>query len=61
MRRPTARSIAGSAGLATAFAFGLPAGFAAALALAAAPALALGVGFFILLPPLTSGLLPSCA
>jgi predicted DCC family thiol-disulfide oxidoreductase YuxK len=42
MRRPTARSIAGSAGLAATFAFGL-----AFLALAA--------GFLILLPPLTSG------
>ena len=48
MRWPTARSIAGSAGLAAAFAFGLRAVFAAALALA------LGAGFFILLPPLTS-------
>ena len=48
MRWPTARSIAGSAGLAAAFAFGLRAVFAAALALA------LGAGFLILLPPLTS-------
>jgi hypothetical protein len=48
MRRPTARSIAGSAGLAAAFAFGLRAVFAAALALA------LAAGFLILLPPLTS-------
>jgi hypothetical protein len=48
MRRPTARSIAGSAGLAAAFAFGPRAVFAAALALA------LGAGFLILLPPLTS-------
>jgi hypothetical protein len=48
MRWPTARSIAGSAGLAAAFAFGRCAGFAAALALA------LGTGFLILLPPLTS-------
>jgi len=48
MRRPTARSIAGSAGLATAFAFGLRVGFPVALALA------LGTGLFILLPPLTS-------
>jgi len=48
MRRPTARSIAGSAGLAAAFAFGLRAAFATALALA------LGAGFLILLPPLTS-------
>ena len=48
MRRPTARSIAGSAGLAAVFAFGLRAGFPVALALA------LGTGFFILLPPLTS-------
>jgi len=55
MRRPTARSIAGSAGLAAAFAFGLRAAFATALALA------LGAGFLILLPPLTSDLLPSCA
>jgi hypothetical protein len=46
MRRPTARSIAGSAG--RAFAFGLRAAFPAGLALA------LAVGFFILLPPLTS-------
>jgi hypothetical protein len=48
MRRPTARSIAGSAGLTAAFAFGLRGAFATALALA------LGVGFLILLPPLTS-------
>jgi hypothetical protein len=44
MRRPTARSIAGSA----AFAFGLCAAFLAALVLG------FGAGFFILLPPLTS-------
>jgi hypothetical protein len=49
MRRPTARSIAGSAGLVAAFAFGLRAVFAAA-----ALALVLGAGFLILLPPLTS-------
>jgi len=56
MRRPTARSIAGSAGLAAAFAFGLfCAAFPAALALfPAALALALGAGVLILLPPLTS-------
>jgi hypothetical protein len=48
MRWPTARSIAGSAGLAAAFAFGLRAVFAVALALV------LGAGFLILLPPLTS-------
>jgi hypothetical protein len=48
MRWPTARSIAGSAGLATAFAFGLCAAFPAGLVLA------LAAGFFILLPPLTS-------
>jgi hypothetical protein len=48
MRWPTARSIAGSAGLATGFAFGLGAAFAAGLVLA------LAAGFFILLPPLTS-------
>jgi hypothetical protein len=55
MRRPTARSIAGSAGLAAAFALGLCAAFPAALALfPAALALALGAGFLILLPPLTS-------
>jgi hypothetical protein len=62
MRRPTARSIAGSAGLAAAFAFGLRAAFAVGFALfPAALALALGAGFLILLPPLTSDLLPSCA
>src|SRR5258705_13993668 len=49
MRWPTARSIAGSAGLVAAFAFGLRAVFAAA-----ALALVLGAGFLILLPPLTS-------
>jgi hypothetical protein len=48
MRRPTARSIAGSAGLAAAFALGFRAVFAAGLVLA------LAAGFFILLPPLTS-------
>jgi len=48
MRWPTARSIAGSAGLAAAFAFGLCAAFPAGLVLA------LAAGFFILLPPLTS-------
>jgi hypothetical protein len=48
MRWPTARSIAGSAGLAAAFAFGLCTAFAAGLVLA------LAAGFFILLPPLTS-------
>jgi hypothetical protein len=48
MRWPTARSIAGSAGLAAAFALGLRAAFPAALALA------LDAGFLILLPPLTS-------
>jgi hypothetical protein len=48
MRRPTARSIAGSAGRTTAFAFGRCAAFPVALALA------LGAGFLILLPPLTS-------
>jgi hypothetical protein len=49
MRRPTARSIAGSAGLAADFAFGPRAAFPAVLALA------LGAAFLILLPPLTSG------
>jgi hypothetical protein len=49
MRRPTARSIAGSAGRAADFAFGRRAGFTAAFALA------LGVTLLILLPPLTSG------
>jgi hypothetical protein len=48
MRRPTARSIAGSAGLAAVLAFGLCAAFPTALVLA------LGTGFLILLPPLTS-------
>jgi polar amino acid transport system substrate-binding protein len=48
MRRPTARSIAGSAGLAAAFAFGLP------FAFPLVARLALGAGFLILLPPLTS-------
>jgi hypothetical protein len=48
MRWPTARSIAGSAGLAAAFDFGRCAAFPEALALA------LGAGFLILLPPLTS-------
>nr|WP_235782676.1 hypothetical protein [Bradyrhizobium murdochi] len=48
MRRPTARSIAGSAGLALAFALDLAVAFPAALALA------LNAGFFIRLPPLTS-------
>jgi hypothetical protein len=47
MRWPTARSIAGSAGLA-AFALGFRAAFPAGLVLA------LAAGFFILLPPLTS-------
>jgi hypothetical protein len=47
MRWPTARSIAGSAGLATAFAFGLCAAFRTGL-------VALAARFFILLPPLTS-------
>ena len=46
-------SVAGM--LASAFAFGLRAAFPAALALA------LRAGFLILLPPLTSDLLPSCA
>ena len=47
MRLPTARSIAGSAGLAAGFAFGLAAGLPLAF-------LAFGAGFLILLPPLTS-------
>ncbi|WP_210266277.1 hypothetical protein [Bradyrhizobium australiense] len=52
MRRPTARSIAGSAGLVAIFAFDLAAAFPAALALALDAGL--GAGFLIRLPPLTS-------
>ena len=47
MRLPTARSIAGSAGRAAGFTFGLAAGLPLAF-------LAFGAGFLILLPPLTS-------
>jgi hypothetical protein len=52
MRRPTARSIAGSAGLTAVFAFGLAVAFPPAFFLALA--MALNAGFFIRLPPLTS-------
>ena len=52
MRWPTARSIAGSAGLAARFAFGL------AVASPLGRVSALAAGFLILLPPFTSVLLP---
>ena len=51
MRLPTARSIAGSAGLAAAFTRDLAVGFPLAFLALSLP---LGAGFLILLPPLTS-------
>ena len=54
MRLPTARSIAGSAGRAAGFTFGLAAGLFGLTAGLPLAFLAFGAGFRILLPPLTS-------